>query len=313
MIHHLKRPEKNFKLAIILILIGDVMLALQAVCVKLASPYLTTNFLAFGRSAINLVLLIAWHLISHKKIDFPLLFKTNAWKYHAVRSLFGVGAIYCFYYGIKYLSLAPATILFFSFPLFIPLVSRVWLKVKLFHHLWWGIAIAFVGIIFVIDPGVGFFQPTAFIPLLGAILGAVAIVAMRCLHFTDPSERIMNYYFLTCVVVTAAVLFLTREWESQVWTGYSLLLGLGVGIFAALFQTFLTWAAKYAPVRFLSPFIYISFIFSALFDVFLWHAHLKLGLLIGFLLILGGTILMVFMYPKDDLSFKGKPSASEEE
>lgn len=60
MIQHLQRPKKRLSLAILLIIIASVFLAVQAMCVKLASSYLTTNFLTFARSFVNLVMLMIW-------------------------------------------------------------------------------------------------------------------------------------------------------------------------------------------------------------------------------------------------------------
>jgi hypothetical protein len=54
MIQHLKRPKKRLPLAIGLMVCGSFILAIQAACVKIASDDLSTNFLTFARSFVNL-------------------------------------------------------------------------------------------------------------------------------------------------------------------------------------------------------------------------------------------------------------------
>ncbi|MCB1080689.1 MAG: DMT family transporter [Chlamydiia bacterium] len=306
MIQHLERPQKNFPLAIMLILLADVMLAAQAVFVKLSSTYLSTNFICFARSFVNLVMLIFWVVFAPSAPKFSQLFQSDYKKKHFLRSGAGVAALYCFYYGINEMSLSSGTLLYYTFPIFVPLVSRLWLRVQIIPRMWWGIGVAFMGILFIFRPGSGLFDPVAFIPLLGAVFGAIAVVSMRTLHFSDPWEKIMAYYFTASVVVTALVLLFTADFTQEIFNVKSVLFVTLAGVFAALFQVFLTLASKWAPVRFLSPFIYISFIFGAVAEVMIWKRVIHPGVIVGFLLIVVGTILMVFLYPKEDLTFKEK-------
>jgi len=165
------KPHLNIKKMIPIILLADVMIALQGATVKLAFEYFSTSFLVFIRFCINLLFLLLW--VAYKRGSFRTLFQTNAWKNHAIRSLCGVGAMYAYYLGLMYLPISPATLLFFSFPLFIPIVTRVWLKIEIIHRLWWGLGIAFIGLIFIINPGAGLFSPYVFIPLIGSVFAAI--------------------------------------------------------------------------------------------------------------------------------------------
>jgi drug/metabolite transporter (DMT)-like permease len=305
MIQHVERPKKRVGLGILIIVIATVMLAIQAMFVKLASPYLSTNFLCFARSFVNLVMLMLWVFISPTAPKVNQLFKTKNYTHHAVRSVFGVAALFCFYYSITKLSLATGTLIFYSFPLFVPIVSRLWLGVKLVHRLWWGLGIAFLGLLFVLRPGEKMFDPLVIIPLVGAMFAGTAVVAVRTLNYTEPWERITAYYFVLSVIVTAAVLFLFPD-PNIVFTDKSLGYAFLAGFFAAIFQVLLTLAAKFAPMRLVSPFIYLSFIFGAVIQYFIWGEGIAPGVILGFCLIVIGTALLVFLYPKDDLQFHSK-------
>lgn len=310
MIQHLKRPQKRLALAVGLMVAASVALAIQAACVKLASDYLSTNFLTFARSFVNLVVLLVWVACSPTAPKFSELFKTNNYKHHAVRSIFGVAALYCFYFSINNFSLATGTLIFYSFPLFVPLVSRMWLRVRFVHRLWIGLGIAFIGLLFVLRPGENLFNPLSLVPLLGAMLAATAFVAVRSLNYTEPWERITAYFFTLSVIVTAIVLHLFPDGK-EVYTFHSLGLAFFAGITAATFQVLLTISAKFAPMRLLSPIVYLSFIFGALIQYFLWGEKIAHGVILGFCLIVVGTILLIFLYPKDDLNFAPKKGAKK--
>lgn len=305
MIQHLKRPEKRLALGLGLMLCASVALAVQAAFVKLASDYLSTNFLTFARSFVNLVLLLLWVAFSPASPKFSELFKTNNLKQHAVRSLFGLAGVYCFYFSINNFSLATGTLIFFSFPLFVPIVSRLWLRVRLIPRLWFGLGIAFIGLLFVLRPGEHLFNPMAIVPLIGAVFAATAYVAVRALSYTEPWERITAYFFTLSVIVTAIVLHLFSDGK-DVYTFQSLGLAFLAGLFAAIFQVLLTISAKFAPMRLTSPLIYLSFIFGALIQYFLWGEKIAHGIILGFSLIVVGTVLLVFLYPKEDLKFVEK-------
>jgi len=291
------KPHLNIKKMIPIILLADVMIALQGASVKLAGEYFTSSFLVFTRFCFNLLFLLIW--VGYKRGSFRTLFQTQAWRNHAIRSLCGVGAVYAYYLALIYLPISTATLLFFSFPLFIPIVTRIWLKIKIIHRLWWGLGIAFIGLVFIIKPGVGFFNPYAIIPIVGSVLAAIAGVAIRQLHYTDSPKTIMAYAFLTGVVIAAPIQLFHHDFSTEIFTLTSILLLIGVGVFSTLFQGLYTLAARYAPARLLSPFIYLCFFFTAIEDVLIWKHPMHLGLIIGFSLILAGTTLYVLMYPKD--------------
>jgi len=306
MIHHSTRPKNHFKLAIGLILLADLFCAGQAIFVKMASPYLGANALTFVRCFVNLIILYGWTLFTEGSTGFKTLYSTKALKRHMVRSLSGAGAVYCLYYGLVLMPIGPATLLFFTFPVFIPVIARIWLKVALIHRLWWGIGVSFLGILLILHPGAGLFDIAALIPLFGAILGSIATLSVRVLHHTEKSKTIMAYYFTAGTIISALVLAIFYKQTKTIFTFYSLSMAVLVGIAAAIFQTLFTLSTKHAPTRFLSPFIYGIFIFAALGDYFIWGKLLDFGTLIGFLLICVGAILMAFLYPKNDLVFVSK-------
>jgi len=236
-LRHLQRPKNRFPLAITLMLLACLFAATQTILVKMASPYFGAKSLVFFRCLVNLIMLYMWVFFAEGKGGVRTLYATRAWKYHLIRSIAGVGAIYCFYYALILMPIETATLLFFTFPIFIPIIARVWLKIVLIHRLWWGIGIAFLGILFILRPGIGLFNARVFIPLLGAILGSTATLSMRALHHTDRPKTIMAYFFTFGVLISGLILILFNDWAKDTFTLYSISIVVLIGVTAALFQT----------------------------------------------------------------------------
>ncbi len=314
MIQQLKRPHKRLGRAIGLMVFANVFCATQALLVKEGAAYFTTNALVFGRCLVNLILLYGWVMCTQGISGMRALYVTKTLKYHFLRSCLGVGGMYCFYYALHLLSLSLTTLLFFTFPVFIPLVTRLWLKVKIVHRLWWGLAVSFLGIMLVLHPSGRFLQWAIFIPLVGAVFTSISVVTIRVLHYhAESTSTIMAYYFSLGVLVSFCLLWVGGELSIKALTGSGGALILSIGVAAALFQTLLTLAAKYAPSRFLSPFIYGVFIFSALGDYWIWKTLPSWVTCLGFLLVCLGSVLMVVLYPKNDMTFVRKQEENHPE
>ncbi|MDJ0652277.1 MAG: hypothetical protein QNJ27_04665 [Simkaniaceae bacterium] len=118
----------------------------------------------------------------------------------------------------------------------------------------------------------------------------------------------MAYFFTLAVLITAIVFYLFPD-GGEVYTFKSLSFAFLAGLFAAIFQALLTISAKFAPMRLISPLVYLSFIFGALIQLFVWGVGVAQKVILVFCLIVVGTLLLIFLYPKHDLQFvkrKGK-------
>ena len=84
--------------------------------------------------------------------------------------------MYCFFYALAHLRLADAILLNYSIPLFMPFVESAWLGEPFPRRLWGVILLGFAGIVLILKPGVGVFQPVALVGLLSALFASVAQV-----------------------------------------------------------------------------------------------------------------------------------------
>ena len=108
----------------------------------------------------------------------------------------------CYFYAIARLRLADAVLLNQSMPLFIPLVERAWLGNRIPPRLWGVLALGFAGLLLILRPGTGVFEPVALVGLASAVLASVAQVGIRRLTRTEPVTRIVFYFGLVASVVS---------------------------------------------------------------------------------------------------------------
>jgi drug/metabolite transporter (DMT)-like permease len=229
--------------------------------VKTASRELPNTSVVFFRNALGLVALVPWLVRLGRR---GLV--THTLPEHLIRGAAGLASMYCFFYSVAHLPLAEAMLLNYSLPLFMPLVEGLWLGESTPRQVWWAIAIGFGGLLLILRPGSGVFNPVALVGVASAFLSAVAQVGVRRLTQTEPAARIVFYFAAFATLLSAVPL--VRVWRTpspQLW-GTLLLMGM----LATGGQLLLTRAYAHAPAAQVGPFIYTSVVFAGLLDAWLW-------------------------------------------
>ncbi|MFP4560597.1 MAG: DMT family transporter [Thiohalorhabdus sp.] len=243
------------------IVASALMFALTGATVKAASAHLPYTEVVFFRSALGLVALAPWLIrggMAGLRTDHPGL--------HLFRGLAGLAAMYCFFYALGHLELATAVLLNYSAPLFIPFIAALWLGEPVPRALRWAIPIGFVGIALILQPGRGMLEPAALLGVAAGVLAAVAFVAVRRLHATEPTTRIVFYFGVISTLGSA--LPLPWTWQTPdpaLWT-----LLAAMGICATAGQLLLTRGYAYAPAAQVGPFTYTVVVFSAVVGWMVW-------------------------------------------
>lgn len=301
-IEHTKRPEKRIALGITFSIIYGLLASCLGATVKLAmSKGVPLTSIILWRNLVGAIALFLWIIaLSSHRGNFQYL-KTPQLKMQSLRCITGLIAVCLYFYSLKTIPLSDATLLLFTSPIFVPIIAFFWQRLALHHEMWWGLIISFIGIGIVLNPGKEIFQLGSILALISGISAAVAILSLRLSHYSEPGERTLFYNFgLATVIMLAATAFTFKDtWLSLNWD--TLLWLLAIGLIALTAQIFLTAGAKYAPMRLLSPFFYSAVIMSLFFDLWIWETPITSQIIWGCGLILLGNVLMVVLYPKDDL------------
>lgn len=292
----LAKPPIHLKKGIFWMLLATLFNALTAALAKQALSYTSVEMLVFGRSFVGLVILAGVVPLLTSGVPFREKWFSEDKKMHLVRGIGAIASIYLTFYALEFLDVADVMILSNTLPIFIPFTLYLWKKVPIQHVLWWGIGLSFLGVIILLHPGSGIFGIPSLMALLAAMTGSVAVTALRYAHFKESSVLTLFYYFLITFVVSSMVtLFSFREnWTGLTSTTLFWLFAVGMSGFG--WQVTFTLATKYAPVRMITPLLYLSVVYSVFIDWWIWNRGISFLEAIGFLCVILGACLVVFLY-----------------
>ena len=189
--------------------------------------------------------------------------------------------MYCFFYAIAHLQLSEAFLLAATAPLFIPVIAHLWFREPISHMLGGAIVMGFIGIILILKPGFGVFQPTAIVGVAAGAFAALAMVTIRRMSATEPAIRIVFYFTVLGTLISAVPLIWSWQVpQPKIWW----LLAL-IGLLAAVGQFLLTKGYSLAPAAQVGPFTYMNVLFASFFGWIFWGESLDVMTWIGAALI----------------------------
>lgn len=263
-----------------------LLFSCMSVGVKVAAESLPNTVVVFLRSAGGLLVLIP--LVGFRNL------RTHRLGEHLIRSAAGMGAMYCFFYALGHMRLADAVLLNYSLPLFMPFIESAWMDEPFPRRLWGPVLVGFVGIVIILRPGRGLFEPAALVGLAAAVFAALAQVGIRRLTETEPVTRIVFYFAVGATLVSAIPAAAT--WQTPRGTSVWLAVA-AMGITATAAQICLTRAYSHAPAAQVGPFIYSSVVFAGLLDWMLWARLPDGATVVGSLLVAVAGILALRRRP----------------
>lgn len=175
------------------------------------------------------------------------------------RSLIIVLEVGVFIIAFRYLPLADAHAISGIAPLFVTALAVPFLGEKVGLRRWSAIAIGFLGLLVIVRPGIGVFNPAALVPLAGAALWSVYQILVRKVAEDSAATSLLYMAVIGAVVMTALAPFF---WRPPDTTGWLLLLSLG--LVGSLGHYVLIKAFQAAPASTLQPFHYIVLLWATL-------------------------------------------------
>jgi drug/metabolite transporter (DMT)-like permease len=278
-------PRQDLAQGALLMILAEFAFASMGALIRLLSGEVSNEVIVFFRNAVGLLLFLPWLL---RQGGAGL--RTTVPGLHLLRSLVGLGAMYCFFYSIAHMPLAEAMLLKLTAPLFIPFVALLWLGEGIPWRVRWALLIGFGGVAVILAPRL---TPHSFddakiglIAVAGGLLAALAITTVRRLGRTEPAKRTVFYFSL--IATLASALPLAWAWSTPrplAWAGL-----FGVGVLATLGQLLLTRSLALAPAGRVGPFAYASVLFAAAYGWLGW------GETIGALGGAGGLLVLLSLW-----------------
>lgn len=235
-------PRHRPLLALIIRLGAIGALATMSALIKLASQRgIHLLEIMFWRQAITIPIALAWVMATG---GIGML-ATKRPGTHLIRGLYGTIGMVLNFGAVILLPLAEATTMSFTAPIWAVILSTLLLKEKVGIWRWSAVALGFVGVLVIAQPGGGH------IALFGALVGIggafmVALISIQIadLNRTDQPLTIVFYFALFSAPLTAIALPFVATTPD--WHGWLLLLGIGLAGSAG--QLLLTAALRFGKV-----------------------------------------------------------------
>jgi drug/metabolite transporter (DMT)-like permease len=183
---------------------------------------------------------------------------------HLVRAVFGLLAMYCSYYAIARIPLADYTGLSFTKPLFATLLAIVILGETVRWRRWTATLVGFLGVLVMVRPGAGTFQPAALAALVDSFSIAFLVTLVKRLPATETPLTMLFYFGLFATVLSIGPAIYSWQWP----TVFEWLLLVGVGVLGALSQMFWIRAFRAGDASAVAPFDYLRLPMAATIGFF---------------------------------------------
>jgi drug/metabolite transporter (DMT)-like permease len=267
--------------AALLMIVGAACVAVQNGLIRAVSADIHTFEVVFFRTLFGLLAMLP--LLSGVGLG---MFRARSPGRLMLMSIWHVLGMICYFLAIAYLPLAEVTALAFSKPLFATIGAALVLHEIVRARRWSAVALGFVGVLIVLQPGAQAISPYAALVLLSAVVGAAATLLIKRLTATEAVATIVWYQALFATVLALPLSLL--HWRTPDADGWLLLIAIGIlGTLSWLTQTrayFLIDASAVVPFEFLR-------LPLAALVAYLWFAEVpSVWTWLGGALIFGATV-----------------------
>jgi drug/metabolite transporter (DMT)-like permease len=289
--------HKDNRKAIILILIGMTVFALQDTFIKLLSQDTNIYLIYFCRCIIGLFVTFAYLKIN----NIPIVIKTHYPLLTSLRSIAFFFGFSLYYYSLTKLSLAIAVTLFFVSPFFISILSMLIIKEKIGLRRWMAILVGFIGVYLVMNPKFDDFNIYSLFPVICAMCYAFTVIIQKKTSDKDSLFSQVIHIYISAIIFSVIInlsltsydfqpetieryKFLLTEWRISNYINLLMLLGIGLTGVTGFFCLF--GAYNIGSPATIAPFEYIIIFWAILISWFLWGETLSFKAYIGLILII---------------------------
>lgn len=300
----MRLPTDNRALATACILGGIGLASAQDAVVKYMSSgypaYETLLFRCIG--SIPVILWVLWREGNGFSIATPL------WPRVLLRGLILAAAYLCFVLAIAAMPIANAVAIYFTMPFFVAGLAGPLLGERVRLHRWMAIIAGFVGVLIMVRPGFGVFEPAAILALLSALGYAIGQMYGRPLSQKVAPIIIAAWQNIVYASLGLAIgllfnivdfgdfthpslVFLSRPF---VWPPpFDLALLIGHGVLAGLAMLLFVNAYRLAETNFVAPFEYSAMIWAVGYGLLLFGDFPDVFTWAGAAIVITAGILMI--------------------
>jgi len=201
---------------------------------------------------------------------------------HLLRGFGMVIANLCFFTALITMPLAEVVAIFFIAPLFITALSEFLIGEKVGLRSWIAVLVGLLGVMIMLRPGFGLFNPASILPLVAALAYALVQIMTRKIGETENASTMAFYIQLNLVVVSSLMGLIfgdghladssepTLYYLFRPWTFPSLrdsMIIIGIGLTSGLAAYFISQAYRISKAGIIAPFEYVALPLSIFWSI----------------------------------------------
>lgn len=279
-----ERPVERTGCAVVAIIVGTAAMAGMDGAAKWLSATYPVVEVVFFR---NLLALIPVTLIVSWNGGISAL-RMHSISLHFARGACILGAMSFFFTALRTLPMADATVLGFTAPLFIVLLSLPVLGERVPHRACVALVGGFIGVVIVYSPTINALRVEHVLPLGKALCFALVMLLTRRMSHTETTASLV--FWGTLIPLLGSSLLVPGIWVTP--TKGDGLLFLLLGLLGGLSTWLLVFAYSNAPAAFLAPFDYSSILWAAGIGWLVWNVFPVAAVWIGASLIVASCVFL---------------------
>lgn len=279
-------------LGIFLAAIDAFMIAGMSLFSKLLSQYFGPVEITFFRNIVSLSILLIL-ILGSRNLN---VFKTKRPFAHLFRSIIGTIGIVMGAWALSMMPLAETTVLLFTGPLFVVLLSYPILKEPVGIYRISAVLVGFIGILIMANPTSGIQA----LPMLGIILGLCwgffAGAVNICLRWMGKTEQSTTtvFYFLALGMIMTSFHWPVAEVKPGGFSMDAFWIILGLGVTGLLSLLAKTQAHRLVEASIAAPILYSMIIWTMLFDYMFWDKTPSINVIAGASLIIISNLFIIY-------------------
>jgi drug/metabolite transporter (DMT)-like permease len=179
--------------------------------------------------------------------------------------------------GFTLLGLVESHAVFACYPLLVAALSGPVLGEQVGWRRWTAIGIGFIGVVIILEPGFGVFDPLAIVPLVSALMFALYGLLTR---YAARRDMAATSFFWTgtvgAVAMTAVGIWFWEPMTGRDWIWMGVLCLTGAAGHFTLIKTY-----ELAEASAVQPFAYLQLVFASTLGIVVFNENMELNVVIG--------------------------------
>jgi drug/metabolite transporter (DMT)-like permease len=192
------------------------------------------------------------------------------------------------------LGLVESHAIFAAYPLLIAALSGPVLGEHVGWRRWTAIAIGFVGVLIILEPGIAVFEPVAIVPVISALMFALYGLLTR---YAARRDTAATSFFWTGTVgsigMTAVGVWFWQPMIGGDWAWMAMLCVTGVLGHFTLIKCY-----EVAEASAVQPFAYLQLVFVTIIGIFVFHETIRTNVAIGVAIVVGAGLFTLWRQRK---------------